>query len=184
MRRLLIAMVLLTGCSFFSRSKSQFFSLDRIQPSAPLTAARGVPVGIDTVQLPADLDRREVVVRNEHHHLEVRSNQQWSAAFHDLVMQTLAFDLAARMPEGMVILPGAARPVALRAIDVVFEELAAGPQNTLVLDAHWTVRTGTQTGVAHHEQISIPIQSLDSPQVATGVSQALAALADRIASGL
>ena len=183
-RRIVIAVVLLTGCSFFSRSKSSFYSLDRIPRSTPVVAVKGIPFGVDSVQLPAELDRREVVVRKDNHQLDVRSNQQWSAAFHDIVMETLVFDLASRLPEGMVVLPGAARPTALRAIDVVFEDLAAGPQNTLTLDAHWTVRQGTTTSAAHHEQISIPLQSLDSAQVAAAVSQALAGLADRISSQL
>jgi len=38
--------------------------------------------------------------------------------------------------------------------------------------------------VTHHERISIDIASLDSANVASGTSQAVAAFADRIAAGL
>jgi uncharacterized lipoprotein YmbA len=85
----------------------------------------------------------------------------------------------------MVILPGATRPSgSLRAIDVVFEEFTAGPDAKVVLDGRWIVRVAGQPDVTHHERISIDIASLDSANVVSGTSQALAALADRMAAGL
>jgi hypothetical protein len=71
----------------------------------------------------------------------------------------------------MMILPGDTKPANVRAIDVVFEELAAGPDNKVAIDAH----IGTRT-----EHVEVPIASLDSANVASGTSQALAQLADRI----
>ena len=177
MRARTMLLLLLTGCSFFSRSKSQFYSLERIPPSAAVATVRGVPVAIDTVELPPGIDRREVVVRQANHQLEVRSTQQWSAPFQEMVLHTLAFDVANRLPEGMMVLPGEARPAgSVRTIDVVLEELAAGPGRNVVLDARWTL-----AGVTHHDRIAIDIESLDSAQVAAGVSRALGSLADRIA---
>lgn len=176
-------MLIAAGCSFFSKSQSKFFSLDRIAPAA-VTPAHGLPVAIDGIELPPGLDRREVVVRKADHQLEIRSAEQWSAQLQPLVLHTLAFDLAARLPEGMVILPGAAKPAgAMRSIDVVLEELAAGPNNSVVLDGRWVLREPGRADVSHHERITIEIPSLASKDVATGVSQALAALADRMAAG-
>jgi uncharacterized lipoprotein YmbA len=133
-------------------------------------------VGIDTIDLPPGFDRKEIVVRKANNQLDVRGTQQWGAVLSDEVLHTLAFDLASRLPAGMVILPGAAKPATMRAIDVAFEELAAGPDTKVVLDARW--------GGGHHERIEVPIASLDSANVASGTSQALAQLADRIAAGL
>jgi uncharacterized lipoprotein YmbA len=178
-RRALIVVVLLSGCSFFSKSKSTIYSLDRIPPAAVTSAARGVPFGIDNVELPPGLDRREIVMRQANHHLDIRPNELWSATLHDLVMHTLAFDLAARLPEGMLILPGEAKPATMRTIEVSFEELAPGPDARVHLDAHWKV-----AGVSHHEQIAIDLAATDSASIATAMSQAVAALADRIAGGV
>ena len=47
----------------------------------------------------------------------------------------------------------------------------------LLLDAQWKL-----DNVTHHETIAIDIPSLDSKNVAMGMSQALAQLADRIAA--
>jgi uncharacterized lipoprotein YmbA len=173
-RRLAAAFVIfLAGCSFFSRTKSQIYTLDRIPGT--VVNVRGTPIGIDSVELPPGFDRKEVVVRKANNQLDVRATQQWSATLGDLVLHTLAFDLASRLPAGMVILPGEAKPAAMRAIDVVFAEIAAGPDSRVTIDAVWD-RT-------HHEHIEVPITSLDSANVASGVSQALATLADRIAHG-
>jgi uncharacterized lipoprotein YmbA len=175
----------LSGCSFFSRSQSRFYSLEKIPPAAPVANVRGVPIGIDGVELPPGFDRREVVVRKPDHQLDVRATQQWSATLGQSVLHTLAFDLAGRLPEGTVILPGSAKANGpMRAIDVAFEELAAGPEPKVVLDARWIVREAGRPDVTRHERIAIDIASLDSANIASGISQALAALADRIVAGL
>jgi len=183
MRRTLpLLLLVVVGCGFFSRTKNSFYSLERI-PGTVVTAS-GLPVGIDGLELPPGFDRRDIVVRKADHQLDVRSTQQWSAALEPAVLHTLAFDLAARLPEGMVILPGQAKPLTMRAIDVVVEDFAAGPESVVVLDARWIVRETGKPDVAHHERISIDIASLESASVADGFSRALAALADRMAAGI
>jgi uncharacterized lipoprotein YmbA len=174
----LLLLLFCTACSFFSKTKNDIYSLDRIAPAA-VTTARGTPIAIESVELPPGFDRREIVVRQAGHQLDVRSNQLWAASLQDLILHTLAFDLAARLPEGMVVLPGAIKPAATRTIDVVIEDIAAGPEPRVVLDAHWIT-----AGASHREHITIDIPSLESNNIATGMSQAIAALGDRIASGL
>jgi uncharacterized lipoprotein YmbA len=132
-------------------------------------------LAIESIELPPGFDRKDIVVRKANNQLDVRGTQQWSATLGQLVLHTLAFDLADRLPVGMVILPGATKPAAMRSINLVFEEIAAGPDAKVVLDARWETR---------HEHIEVPIASLDSANVANGVSQALAALADRIVVSL
>lgn len=176
----LLFVLILAGCSFFSRTKNTFYSLERVAPSAGIAALRGTPIGIDSVQLPPGFDRREVVVRLPNQKLDVRSTQQWSASLQEMVVHTLAFDLANRLPEGMVILPGEAKPAGtIRTLDVVVEEFAAGPGNAVVLDGRWVLG-----GITHHERIDIDIASLESAQVADGMSRALATLADRIVAAI
>jgi len=174
MRRLIACALLLAGCSFFSKTKSQIYSLERIPGT--VVAITGVPIAIDNVDLPPGFDRKDIVVRKPNNQLDVRGTQQWGATLSQEVLHTLAFDLAARLPAGMVILPGAIKPATVRSIDVAFEEIAAGPDAKVVVDARWDRM--------HHERIEVPIASLDSANVASGMSQALATLADRIAAGL
>jgi uncharacterized lipoprotein YmbA len=175
----LLATLLLTGCGLFSKSKSNFYSLERVPPAASVAAVSGLPVGIDSLELPPGFDRRDVVVRKPDHQLDVRGTEQWSASLEPMVLHTLAFDLASRLPEGMVILPGQAKPAQMRSIDVVVEDLSAGPGNEVVLDARWVLG-----GITHHERITADVSSLASANVADGFSRALATLADRIAAGI
>ena len=176
MRRAIVMLLLLSGCSFFSRTKNNIYSLDRIAGTSTV-AMQGTPLGIENIELPPGFDRREIVVRKADHQLEVRPNELWSAELPTLVLHTLAFDLASRLPQGMVILPGETKPAVMRPIDVVFTELGPGPDAKLLLDAQWKL-----DNVTHHETIAIDIPSLDSKNVAMGMSQALAQLADRIAA--
>jgi uncharacterized lipoprotein YmbA len=181
----LLLSFVLAGCSFFSKSQSNFYSLDRIAPAAPVAVVHGLPIGIDGVELPPGLDRRELVVRKADHQLDIRSTEQWSATLQPLVLHTLAFDLAARLPDGMMILPGEAKPAgAMRSIDVALEELAAGPDAKVVLDGRWVLRESGRPDVTRHERITVDIPSLASANIANGVSQALGMFADRMAAAI
>ena len=167
-------LLLLTGCGFFSRAKSTFYSLE---PLPGTTAAiTGAPIAIDGIELPPGLDRREIVVRGASGKLEVRERNQWASPLEDMVIHTLAFNIAKRVPEGMVILPGQAKPAGpVRSIYIVFEDLTAGPESTFTLDARWTSAQRTR-----HETITVPLQSLASESIVGGMNEALSILAQRI----
>lgn len=185
MRRsvLLLMTVLLAGCGFLSRPKNQFYTLETIKTEGTVRSVSGTPVGIDGIELPPGLDRRGIVLRGTDHKLEVRGTHQWAASLEEMVLHTVAFDLANRLPVGMVVLPGQAKPANMRSIYIVFEDLAPGPEPTFILDARWTVTEGTNERTTH-ERISVPMPSMESPAVVAAMSQALAELAGRMAAGV
>jgi uncharacterized lipoprotein YmbA len=188
----LLAVVLLAGCGLMRRPEIHHYSLEVIAPAAPVAVAPGppaavaaLPVGLAAIVLPPGLDRQEVAVRRDDGRLDVRGTELWAAPLETLVLHTLAFDLAGRLPEGAVVLPGQTQPMGgLRSLDVAFEELAAGPEPVLVLDARWTLRTPGAADLARRERIAEPLASLDSTEIAAGTSRALAELADRLAPEL
>lgn len=170
---------LLTGCGLMKRTPNTFYALDTIPGAAARTTLSGTPIGIDGIELPPGLDRREVTTRAADNKLDVRGQHQWASPLEDMVMHTLSFDLASRLPEGMVVLPGQAKPGAMRSLYVTFEDLAPGPDNVFVLDARWTMGEMTK-----HERITVPVASNDSAAVVAAMSQALGQLADRITAAL
>ncbi|HEX8620216.1 MAG TPA: PqiC family protein [Thermoanaerobaculia bacterium] len=176
---LLLVCLLLGGCGFLKRPPNQFYSLQTIPATAAVPAVGGVPVGIDGIELPPGLDRRGIVLRGADHRFEVRGTHQWAAPLEEMVIHTLAFDLANRMPEGMVVLPGQAKPATMRSLFIVFEDLAPGPDNVFVLDARWTIGELTR-----HERITVNLQSTESASIVAAMSQALGTLADRIVAAL
>lgn len=173
------------GCGFFKRPDNQFYTLETIAPETRVATAVATPVGLEAVELPPGLDRRGIVVRDAEHRVEVRGTHQWTAPLEEMVVHTLAFDLAGRLPEGMMVLPGQAKPTGVvRSIYVMLEELSPRPDRVFVLDARWVVRTTGAPEVTRRETIRIEMPSLESEEVAAAMSRALAALADRIAAGL
>jgi uncharacterized protein len=174
---IVIAALIISGCSFLKKSKPTMYSLETL-PGVTENAGRnaGAPLGIEAIELPPGIDRRELVVRNPDRKLEMRGDQLWGGPLEDMVIHTLAFDLAKRLPEGSVVLPGQIKPAAMRPVVVIFEDLAANQNREFVLDARWTL-----AGVSHHERIVVPISSTEGPEIVRGMSQALAQLADKIA---
>ena len=182
-----LLLVVMAGCGFMSRKQSRFFSIERVPPAAAVTPIAGLPVGVDVVELPPGFDRREIVVRNADGKLNVRESEQWTAALEPLVLHTVAFNLADRLPEGMVVLPGQPIPAGgVRGIDLMFGEISAGPENSVVVDVRWHLRGrgANAPSLARQEKIVVPIASLESAQVAEGMSRALGELADRIVAQL
>ncbi len=177
--------ILVAGCGLLKRPPNQFYSLDTIPPAGAVTSLPGAPLGLDGVELPPGLDRRGIVVRGTDHKLEVRGTHQWAAPLEEMVIHTLAFDVANRLPDGMVVLPGQAKPAGpMRSVYVVLEELAPGPGNEFVLDARWTLKEAGGASLTRHERIAIPMTAMDSPSIVAAMSQALATLADRIVAQL
>lgn len=181
----LLLTLLIGGCGFLKPQQKDYFTIDAIPPAGGRAEAAGAPVGIDTVQLPPAIERREVAVREESGQLDLRGRDLWGASLETLVMHALAFNLASRLPEGMVILPGQATPMsATRSIRLIAETFEAGPAEMVVLDARWILAGADGEGVTRHERIEVPIGSLESAEIANGMSLALAELADRIAAAL
>lgn len=176
--------VLLTGCGFFSRTKNTYYSLETIPAEGAVVGVEGAPVGIDGVELPPGIDRREIAVRGADQKLDVRGNQLWAGPLEEMVIHTLAFNLANRLPEGMMVLPGQAKPAAMRSVYVVLEDLAPGPDNVFLLDARWVLVSPGGAEVTRRERITVNAASTQSGEIAAAMSRALATLADRIAANL
>lgn len=179
-------LLMLCGCGFFKRTPNQFYSLEPLGPETPLTAPAtmqpgGTPIGIDGVELPPGLDRRGIVIRGENHRLEERGQHQWASSLEEMVNHTLAFNLAKRLPQGGVVLPGQAKPLGtMRSLYVTFEDLAPGQDRVFVLDARWTLMAPGMPEVKGHSRVPVNMPSLDPPEVVAAMSRALAALADQI----
>ena len=172
---------LFAGCSIFSRQEKEYYSLETIAPAGVTAAAGGSPLGVDSFMLPPPIDRREIVVRQDDGQLDLRGTELWSAPLEAMVIHTLAFDLAERLPTGMVILPGQPQPAgSMRGVAVIAEKFEAGPESRLVLEARWTLRDADGSSSSFDEEIAIELESLDSARIASAMSEALAALADRI----
>ncbi len=180
----LSVVLLIAGCGLFKRVPNQFYALDTLPAEGARATVAGAPIGLDTIELPPGIDRRGIVVRGANHELEVRGTHQWASPLEEMVIHTLAFDLANRLPEGTMVLPGQPKPSAARSLSVTFEDLAPGPDRVFVLDARWTLTSPGAAEVTRHERITIPLESTESPAIVAAMSRALATLADRIVGAI
>ncbi|MBW3670281.1 MAG: PqiC family protein [Acidobacteria bacterium] len=178
---IILVCLTISSCGFFSRTKSEFYTLETLPPDQQVAAAGEAPVGIEAIELPPGLDRRGIVVRESRHQLQIRETHQWTETLETMVLHTLAHDLAERLPAGMMVLPGQPKPAGpMRSITVVFDDLTPGPEPLFRLDARW----GSVGGSISHERIEVPMSSLESDEVATAMSAAIATLADRIVAAI
>lgn len=185
---------LLAACS---SPRTEFYTLTPETDGAARLAYAGAPVGFRHVDLPPALDRRAMVRRIDEHRVDVRGTERWAAPLDQLLSHVLAADLAARLPEGSVVLPGQPAPLDRHAeLTVLIEDLTAWPDR-VELVARWTLVPDERgaTGVTRTERIVVPLPGGDgeadvaeeaerAAAAAAAMSRALALLAGRMAQGI
>lgn len=175
-------MLLLAACA---SAPTRFHTLDPVAPaSAPVPRAFAVPVRLDSVTVPPELDRPQIVRRAGPGRLDLADSDRWAGALDELARGALAADLALRLPAGATVRqddPAPPRP--LRRLDVVIERFEGATPGPVALVAHWTLLgDDPDRALARHEaRIEMPAGD-DIDGTVTAMSAALAVLADRIAA--
>ncbi len=171
--------MLLAACS---SPPTRFHTLDPVAPAAaPATAALVPPIRLDSVTLPAELDRPEIVRRAGPGRLDVAESDRWAGSLDQLARQALAEDLAHRLAPGSTVRPDdPAPPQHLRGLDVEIDRFEGDLGGHVTLDAHWTLLLDGKSG--HGEVLlELPAGAGDIDATVTTMSEALGVLADRIA---
>ena len=165
---------------------TQFHTLD---PSPPAGAVAGgsmaLPIQVDSVTLPPELDRPELVRRSGPGNLDVADIDRWAGPLDQIARQVLATDLAERLPAGATVpRDDPAPPSKRRGLDVEIERFDGDLGGRVTLIAHWTLLEGSaaRTALRREEHIDIPAASADIGGTVSGMSRALGVLADRIAA--
>lgn len=159
-----------------------------LEPVAPAGArgprALAVPVQLDSVTVPPELDRPQIVRRAGPGRLDLADDDRWAGALDELARAALGADLVLRLPPGATVRPDdPAPPRSLHKIDVVIERFEASLGGPVSLVADWTLLgDGPDRALARHqERIEVPAGG-DIDGTVTAMSAALGVLADRIAA--
>lgn len=159
-------------------------------PDARPPAAAEVGISVPTVEigpvvLPAYLDRPQLVLNDDGHHLRVLEHSRWAAPLPQLAAGTLAADLARALPH-LVVYPYPQPAPQAPDLQVVLQvdALQAVPGQGVRLEGGWTVRRAGRVAAAGRfdEQAAAAGNSLDA--LVAAHDRALAALADRLAPTL
>lgn len=146
----------------------------------PVYAAEGGAVAVGRVTLPATVDRSFLTTGNGENTLDISYNAQWAAPLEAMAQTTLARDLATRLPEHKVLMPGDNVPS--NALVVVVNAVTFMPyQDRVVLEADWSAaKTTTKAAFSGRVNIVVPSSAAANNQ-AQAMSQALGILSDKIA---
>ena len=155
--------------------------LHALVPTAPATAVlayAGPTVRLDTVRLPAALDRIELLREIDAGRYTVREADRWAAPPARLARQVLAEDIALRLPTGAVAVADAGE-APVTAITVEILEFRTGPEEATLV-ANWT-RACRPNGIARRRDVRLTAPGSDTPEA---LGALLSQLSDRIAADL
>jgi len=183
-RALLAAATLLgSGCGPLNR----YYTLEPAPPASPPApvAAAFVPVQLDVVHVPAEIDRPEVVTETAPGRLYVSGQDRWGAPLGEVMRRVLAQDLASRLPDGAFVFPDAPRPQAVRSLVVTVLQMTATADGRVEMDANWSLLDAGTPWAARGQNIHLTAVAPPGPDGQThAVGAMLGQLADRIAASL
>ena len=179
----LALLFLLAACG--SSPPSRFYTLDPTgAASSGVMRSKGA-VAVGQITLPAELDRLSFVTREGANQIAVSDQDRWAAPLDGMIRRVLTTDLSHRLPPGTVVAPGDPVPPSARGVTLTIRNFIGDASGHVVLDADWAVSQGKgHPAIIHRETIAREAGSGDAAAIAAAMSQALGALADRIASAL
>jgi uncharacterized lipoprotein YmbA len=200
----ILAMTLMLGVTLIlaacaHSADTRFFTLDPRPPATSIGSATydGPALRVDSVSLPADLDRPELIRRTGANEMEIDDFSRWAAPLGDMARRVLTQDLASRLPVDDVIYPGAPKPAnaGTVTVDVLDFSVADGTGH---MDVSWVLTPADPPDAgagaaapapAHAGQprtLHLEVMEPDagSKGQAEALSRLMAALADAIAETL
>jgi uncharacterized protein len=180
----LLVLLLLAGCA--TSPKSRFYALEPVPGGRIAEPVSGPPIVVDAVHLPDVLDRLALVRRAGPTQLQISDTDRWAAPLDGMSRRVLAWDLAARLPMGLVVAPDAPKPPdAARGLVVSVERFDADAAGQVRLDAVWTLLAGSPQKPVIERRETILVDGADRfASEPAAMSRALGLLADRIANAL
>ncbi|MBC7793123.1 MAG: membrane integrity-associated transporter subunit PqiC [Clostridia bacterium] len=152
-------------------------------PSSSRAGYSGAPLRVEAVNLPPEADDIRMLRHTGAYELGGRENERWTAPLPYLIRQTLARDLAARLPDGVTVYPDAPRPAGTVSVVVhvlTLEEAA----NKLTMRASWTIHgTGTEGFLVRGEKTLSASVDGSGESTSAALSKVSAELADAIVGG-
>lgn len=165
--------------------RTRYYVLEA-QASAQDPARAAIPaLGVGPVQLPAYLDRPEIVTRAGPARIAVASDERWAAPLDELFTSVLAEDLRVAVPAREVLRwPWAVSAAPEWSVSVEVLRFDGEPDGTAVLEARWIVRRGgalaRQGGTVARERGS----SGEPAALVGALSRAIGALSRDIAAAV
>lgn len=177
-----LLMLVLTACP--SSPMVHFYALSATSGESG-GARLSYPVRVAAVHLPPSLDRRQMVRLVGPNRVDISDTDRWSASLDEMVRNVLTEDLAARLPESTVVLPGAPAPAGTAGLVVTIARFGPDADGTVMLTGSWSLLAGGSDVPAIRRDVRIEAgTAATADATAAAMSRALGRLASEIAAGL
>jgi uncharacterized protein len=178
--------VCVAGCS--SSPPLRYYTLSEVPGATRLaTSGNTIPVRLDRVTVPTELDRDQLVRRIDATRLKIAEDDRWAAPLEDTIRRVLSDDLATRLPSGLIANPNEPSVGEKRqSLSVDIQEYFGDAACAVTLRAAWVLKPPDSPSSSGNETVQIPGGG-DCAGAATlpaVMSQALAQLSDRIAAAI
>jgi uncharacterized protein len=171
------ALCLISACG--SSPPLRYSPLREIAPDSRRTsAAQGVPVRVDRVTIPSELDRTQLVQRMDANRLQIAELDRWAAPLDEMIRRVLSIDLAARVSASQVGEPGDRQ----RSLSVDVLEFYGDAGCAVTLRAAWVLKQPHADTVRATEEVAVPAGGACPAALAATMSRALGQLSERIAA--
>jgi len=162
---------------------TRIYGLDPVVPATRIETYQAPALRIDTLSVPANWDRIEILGLSTAEKLQVRDFDYWSAPLAQIARQTLSDDLDQRLPSGSVIYPRLPKPSGALGINVdILEFTVVASQASM--QASWLIvpAVGSQSAKRSVASLNESMISTEPAAVAHAWSDLIGQLADRIAA--
>jgi uncharacterized protein len=179
-----LLVMLLASCR--SSPPKHFYVLDPIPAQQRSSTATGTLVQVAAVNIPASLDRQEMVREAATGSLQISDINRWGAPLADMAQNVLTRDLTERLPAGAVLPPRTNAPRGTFEITVDLLQFGRDTSGNVVLDGGWALYSlGSDTPVMHRQvKLSEAAGVGDYASQAQAMSRLLGRMADDIAGSL
>ena len=180
-RAALTASLLVAACA---TTPDHFYTLAILPEGAPAALTLPTVHVLLSVNVPALVDRPELVVSTSSTGIAVLEHERWGVSLSDQISQTLARDIEKRRSDVLVadraFDQGTTPPVRIT-VDIV--RLTALRGERVSMQAHWRI-VDDSAGIdaIGGDEFVRPVDAVGYDAIARAYSQALAALADRLAA--
>jgi len=180
------ALLLLAACA---AEPDHFYTLSVLpqstQVAAPSPTAPTVNVLL-SVEVPAMLDRPQMILNTSDNGIDVLEHQRWAVALSEQMLQTLARDLERRRGDVLVASRafdrGTTPPVKIT-VDIV--RLRARRAGRVSMEAHWRiVDSAAGVDVVAGDVFDSPVDGAGYEAIAAADSRVLSQLADSLAAAI
>ncbi len=178
----LILALALAGCG--SSPKTHFFALSSVPQAEHKSVPITTPVTVAAVDLPAKLDRREMVRATGANTVEISDQDRWAAPLGDMIRRALSENLAAQVAKDKVILPDSPAPPNTAQIVVTIAEFGPDGTGKVALDGSWSLLRGNKLVLRRDIALATDQPAGGGSGEAAAMSELLGQLATRMAGTL